>query len=88
MDQRTQYPKEVYERAVRMVFEHQQEYFSQWAAIRSISEKFGMTPETLRRWVRTAETDEGRRPASRPMSVSGSRVWSAKSKSCVGPTRS
>lgn len=45
-----------------MVFEHQAEHHSQWAAICSIATKFGMTPETLRRWVRTAETDEGLRP--------------------------
>jgi transposase-like protein len=45
-----------------MVFEHQAEHHSQWAAICSIATKFGVTPETLRRWVRTAETDEGIRP--------------------------
>ena len=56
------YPVEVRERAVRMVFEHQDEYDSQWAAISSIAGKLGMTPETLRKWVRRAETDEGRRP--------------------------
>ena len=31
------YPPEVRERAVRMLFEHQNEYSSQWAAIQSIS---------------------------------------------------
>lgn len=62
MDQGTRYPKEVHDRAVRMVFEHKEEHFSEWAAIRSIASKFGMTPETLRRWVRIAEIDEGRRP--------------------------
>jgi transposase len=45
-----------------MVFEHGPEYESQWAAIRSISGKFGMTAETLRQWVRRAETDQGLRP--------------------------
>ena len=56
------YSPEVRERAVRMVLEHQHEYGSQWAAITSISGKFGPTPETLRSWVRRAEVDEGRRP--------------------------
>ena len=56
------YPQEVRERAVRMVFEHQDEHFSQWAAITAIASKLGMTSETLRRWVRTAETDDGLRP--------------------------
>ena len=50
------------ERAVRMVFEHQDEYGSQWAAITSVATKLGMTPETLRKWVRRAEIDEGQRP--------------------------
>ena len=61
MDKSTRYPQEVRERAVRMVFEHTQEYGSQWAAIQSISGKLGMTQETLRRWVRQAERDEGLR---------------------------
>jgi transposase-like protein len=44
-----------------MVFEHEREYGSQWSAIASIARKIGCTPESLRRWVRRAETDEGRR---------------------------
>jgi transposase len=56
------YPPEVRERAVRMVFDHRDDHPSQWAAICSIADKFGMTHETLRRWVRQAETDDGRRP--------------------------
>ncbi len=56
------YPSEVRERAVRMVFDHQDDHPSQWAAICSIADKFGMTRETLRRWVRQAETDDGLRP--------------------------
>ena len=45
-----------------MVFEHEAEHTSQWAAITSIASKFGMTPETLRIWVRRAEVDGGARP--------------------------
>lgn len=44
-----------------MVFEHEGEYSSQWSAMVSISQKIGCTAETLRRWVRQAETDRGRR---------------------------
>jgi transposase len=56
------YPPEVRERAVRMVFEHQGEYPSQWKAIESISAKLSINHETLRQWVRRAETDAGQRP--------------------------
>ena len=62
MDRRTRYPQEVRERAVRMVFEHTEEHGTQYAAIRSISGKLGMSAETLRLWVRRAETDDGLRP--------------------------
>ena len=50
------------ERAVRMVLEHQSEYPSQWKAIESIAAKLGINHETLRIWVRRAETDVGLRP--------------------------
>ena len=56
------YPPEVRERAVRMVLDHQGEYPSQWKAIESISKKLDLNHETLRQWVRRAETDAGFRP--------------------------
>jgi transposase len=61
MTKRIRYSPEVRERAVRMVFEHGNEYESQWEAIRSIATKIGCTAETLRKWVRRAEVDTGRR---------------------------
>jgi len=62
MNKSTRYSPEVRERAVRMVFEHQGEHESQWAAIGSIAAKIGCTAETLRKWVRRAERDQGLRP--------------------------
>ena len=56
------YPAEMHERGVRMVFEHQGEYPSQWKAIESIAKKLGVNRETLRKWVREAEVDGGQRP--------------------------
>ena len=44
-----------------MVVEHRKEYTSEWAAVCSIAGKFGMTPETLRIWLRRAEVDGGQR---------------------------
>ncbi len=61
MNTTTRYSPEVRERAVRLVFEHQGEHDSQWAAIGSIAGKIGCTAETLRRWVRQVERDQGRR---------------------------
>ena len=61
MSKSTRYSPEVRERAVRMVFEHQREYASQWQAVVSIATMIGCTAETLRKWVRRAEIDTGRR---------------------------
>ena len=61
MNTQKRYPREVRERAVRMVLEHKGEYDSQGAAIGSVATKLRMTAETLRKWVRRAETDGGLR---------------------------
>ena len=62
MGRPSRYSPEVRERSVRMVWEHESEHASQWAAISSIAGKMGCTAETLRKWVRQAERDQGRRP--------------------------
>ena len=65
MNRSKRYSPEIRERAVRMVFEHQNEYEyeyeSEWAAMCSISGKIGCTAETLRKSVRRSETDQGKR---------------------------
>lgn len=43
------HPREVRERAVGLVLEHQSEYASQWEAIVSIAAKVGVSSESLRR---------------------------------------
>lgn len=55
------WPSELRERAVRMVGAHAGDHASEWAAMRSIAEKVGCRPETLRLWVRQAERDRGER---------------------------
>ena len=62
MPRPSRFSPEVRTRAVRMVVEHEAAHDSQWAAITSIAEKIGCTAETLRKWVRQAERDQGTRP--------------------------
>ena len=59
MGRQQRYPKEIREKAVQLVLTESGKYASQWAAICSISDKLGPRPETIRKWVRQAETDRG-----------------------------
>lgn len=61
MTRSSQYSPEVRERAVRMVSEHRSDYASEWAAIESIAKKIGCSAETLRKWLRRAQVDQGKR---------------------------
>src|SRR5262245_21871895 len=61
MTRPSRFSPEVRTRAVRMVLEHEAAHDSQWAAITSIAEKIGCTAETLRKWVRQTERDQGTR---------------------------
>ena len=61
MAKRNRYPAELRERAVRLVFEQQDQHPSQWAAICSIAAKLGCGTEAVRKWVRQAERDSGQR---------------------------
>ena len=56
------YPAEMHERAVRLVFEQQGAYDSQWEAIESIAAKVGCSAEALRKWVRKAEHAKVKKP--------------------------
>jgi transposase len=62
MTRSTRYPPELRERAIRLVREHRSEHPSEWAAIQSVAAKLGMTPETLRLWLRRDEVDRHQRP--------------------------
>ena len=63
MSRKSLYPQELRERAVRMVREVRSQYDTEFAAIRAVAEKLGIgTAETLRKWVRESDVEEGRRP--------------------------
>ncbi|MFF7249421.1 IS3 family transposase [Embleya sp. NPDC008237] len=57
-------PRDLKERAVRLVLETRDQYKSEHAAIRSIAAKLDVGPESLRNWVRQAEVDAGGRPGT------------------------
>jgi transposase len=61
MPRATRFSPEVRERAVRMVGTQAPAHPSEWAAIKSIAEKIGCTPETLRSWIRQHERNTGHR---------------------------
>ena len=57
------YPRELRERAIRMVAETKGDYASEFAAIESVARKLGIgSAETLRKWIRRAEVNAGQRP--------------------------
>jgi len=55
----SRYDENTKARAVRLVREHSGDYDTEWAAMKAISARLGMSAETLRKWVRQAEVDSG-----------------------------
>ena len=66
MKKSNRYTAEFRERAVRPVTTQQHQYTSLWAALVSISEKLGCTPETLRSWVKKSQAQPIKHPTDSP----------------------
>ncbi|GAB2865201.1 hypothetical protein GCM10022221_76830 [Actinocorallia aurea] len=61
----SQYPPELWQRAVRMVAEVRPDYPNESAALAAVAQKLGIgSRETLRNRVRQAEVDTGKRPGT------------------------
>jgi transposase len=57
------YAQETKARAMRLVREHAGDYPSEYAAITADAGGLGMSPETLRKWLRQAAVNQGQAPA-------------------------
>ncbi len=56
------YDQDTKAKAVRLVREHTGDYESEWAAISAVAGRMGMSSETLRKWIRQGEVDQGQAP--------------------------
>ena len=65
MARKSPYSAELRRRAVAMVADVRSEYDTEFAAITSVARQLGIgSAETLRKWVRQAEVDAGKRPGT------------------------
>jgi transposase len=60
------YDQDTKAKAIRLVREHAGDYPSEFAAITAVARRLGMTPETLRKWIRQVAVDEGQAAAMWP----------------------
>jgi transposase-like protein len=53
------YEREIRVKAVRLVRDHVGDYATEWAAIKAVSSRLGMSAETLRKWLRQSDVEAG-----------------------------
>src|SRR5918995_4105242 len=83
------YPRELRERAIRIVAEVTPEYPSRCAAMQAVAQELGIgSTETLRKWIRQAEVDNGSRPSWAVRSTRRSAGSGVRLPSCAGRMRS
>lgn len=77
MARRFPYSAELRRRAVAMVADVRSEYDTEFAAITSVARQLGIgSAETLRKWVRQAEVDAGKRSSGSSIHTGIGSVWS------------
>ena len=62
----SKYDENTKARAVRLLREHRDDYATEWAAMRAISARLGMSAETLRKWVSCTARAAARQQKPRP----------------------
>ena len=62
MSRSSRFTPEQRARAIRLVAEAKSDYPSEWAAIESVAAKLGASGETVRKWIRQSQVNEGQRP--------------------------
>ena len=63
MGRPSKYPRELRERAVRMVVEVRADHPSEYQAMTAVAQMLGIgSPETIRTWIRREQVDAGDRP--------------------------
>ena len=63
MGRPSRYPRELRERAIRMVAEVRADYASEHQAITAVAQMLGIgSSETIRTWIRRTQVDAGERP--------------------------
>ena len=63
MGRPSKYPRELRERAVRMVVEVRADYPSEYQAMTAVAQMLGIgSPETIRTWIHREQVDAGDRP--------------------------